>query len=149
MWKAPSRDEAIRRVEEYLKTPGYQTIPPFEETVRTIKKLAEYHELHVVTGRTEFLSVATEAMLAQYFPDIFTSIEYMGMFSGHNLSKGDVCEQIRADLLIDDHMMHAEQVAAKGIQVLLFGEYPWNQGKILSPHITRVRDWAEVEKVLL
>ena len=148
-WGVDNDKEAIWRVEEYLRSDEYQNIPPFEEAVRSIKKLAEFHELHLVTGRTELLTAATEAMLEQYLPGVFTSIEYTGMFGNHRRSKADVCVQISADLLIDDHIAHAEQVAEKDIDVFLFGEYPWNQGEILSPHITRVRNWSEVERALI
>jgi uncharacterized HAD superfamily protein len=88
-------------------------------------------------------------MLTEFFPGIFTSIEYTSTYAGRSRSKGDVCEQIGADLLIEDHLGHAKEVAERGIEVLLFGSYPWNQAKKLPKSIRRVRDWAEVEQLLL
>jgi 5'(3')-deoxyribonucleotidase len=149
VWQVDSDEEAIIRIEKYLKTREYQRIAPFQETIASIKKLSQKHELHVVTGRSEFLSIATQTMLDTYFPGIFASIEFTGMFGERVRSKGDVCAQIGADLLIDDHLVHAERVAEKGIDVLLFGDYPWNRREFSSKHITRVRDWLEVERILL
>lgn len=148
-WQAESSKEAITRIEKYLETDEYQQIAPFQETIRSIKKLSRHYELHIVTGRSEFLAVATKDIVETYFPGIFASIEFTNMFSEKSRSKGDVCIQIGADLLIDDHLGHAEKVAEKGIDVLLFGDYPWNQGEFSSKHITRVHDWAAVEQILL
>lgn len=148
-WGVTTTGEAIRRVEEYLKTDEYRRIPPFKETVASIAKLAKHHELHIVTGRSEFLAVATETMLEQYFPGMFASIEYTGMFANRPRSKADVCAEIGADLLIDDHLGHAKSVAKRGIDVLLFGDYPWNQMETLPAHIRRAKDWIAVEQILL
>ncbi len=51
--------------------------------------------------------------------------------------------------LIDDHLHHALTVAECDINVLLFGDYPWNQASHLPDTIRRVRDWHEVAEVLL
>jgi hypothetical protein len=88
-------------------------------------------------------------MLERYFHGLFTSVEHTGMFGKTARSKGDVCVEIGADLLIDDHLHHAQQVAAKNIDVLLFGNYPWNQAETLPKHIRRVQGWADVEELLL
>ncbi len=148
-WDVKTEEEAILRCEEFLRTDEFQKVAPAKETVASIKRIAEVHELHLVTGRSDFLEAATMAMVELYFPKVFASVEHTGMYGEKPRSKGDVCVQIKADVMIDDHIRHAEQVAERGIHVLLFGDYPWNQRKTLPKYIRRVKDWAEVERILL
>lgn len=149
VWGTKTHEEAIERVHAYLDTPEYQNMPPFEEAIDVLTKLSKKYELHLVTARRDALAEATERMLAEHFPGVFTSIQFTNHFSGTAKTKAQVCQEIGADLLIDDHLNHAELAAKCGIRVLLFGEYPWNQTQELSQNITRVRDWHDVAKQLL
>lgn len=149
LWAADDEQTAIGRVDAFLMTSEYQHMPPFQEAIDIIHQISKHHELHVVTGRSDFLTQATEDMLNKYFPGIFRSVEYTNFFSKTPRSKADVTRQLGADLLIDDHLHHAEVVAATGVDVYLFGEYPWNQTDQLPPRITRVRDWTTVAERLL
>ena len=149
LWDVPDTATAIRRVEDYTKTPEYQHAKPFTESIDAIRELGKYHELHLVTGRPDFLTTATTNMLTQYFPDLFSSLEFTNFFHEKARSKADVCTQLNADYLIEDHLHHAQLVAACGTKVLLFGDYPWNQtDKPLPANITRVPDWSAVTKLL-
>jgi uncharacterized HAD superfamily protein len=143
-WNAPDDETAIRRVDEYLKTNEYQQAAPFKEAIHAIKLLGKYHDLHVVTARSDFLSESTIGTLTQHFPNVFQSVEFTNFYGENPRSKSEVCQQLHADLLIDDHIHHAELAAKCGIDVFLFGSYPWNQGVITSPNIQRVKDWDEV-----
>jgi broad-specificity NMP kinase/5'(3')-deoxyribonucleotidase len=150
VWGVSDVATAIERVEGYLKTDEYRNAPPLQEAIAATKHLAKHYELHIVTGRTEFLAVATQAMLDQYFSGVFQSIEFTGFFGDKARSKADVCRDLGADLLIDDHLHHVKQVAESGIDVLLFGEYPWNQtAEDLPGNVRRVSDWEAVTGLLL
>ena len=141
--------EAIGRIEEYLYSDEYRNAEPFLEAIGAVQELGEAHELHVVTGRNDHLTEATESMLEKYFPEIFKSVEFTNFFGEKSRSKADVCRELGADILIDDHLHHAKVVAECGVQVLLFGDYPWNTAEELPENIERVRDWQEVVKRLL
>jgi 5'(3')-deoxyribonucleotidase len=140
---------ATERVDEYLASEEYKNLPPLQEAIHAIRQLGEHHELHVVTGRADYLAEATHTMLKKHFPDIFRSVEFTNYFGKNSRSKAQVCKDIGADLLIDDHLHHAEVVAAEGIEVLLFGDYPWNKADTLPPNITRVRGWNDIVERLL
>ena len=144
LWGVGDKAVAVQRVEAYMKTKEYQQAQPFQEAIEAIRILSRYHELHVVTGRADFLAQATTDMLSEYFPDIFQGIEFTNFFGKAYRSKSQVCQELGADLLIDDHMHHAEVVAQCGMDVLLFGRYPWNEGDIALPNIRRVKNWNEV-----
>lgn len=149
-WGVTKDTEAIERVAKYMESDEYRSAPPFQDAITTIQELSKHYELHMVTGRTILLETVTKEMLAQYFPNLFTSLEFTGLFSDTPRTKSDVCTQLGADLLIDDHLGHALPVAACGVDVLLFGEYPWNQTtEPLPPNVQRAKDWNAVKKVLL
>lgn len=51
--------------------------------------------------------------------------------------------------LVEDHLDHAAAVAAEGIDVVLFGLYPWNQAEKLPERVTRVPDWPTATELLI
>ena len=61
---------AIERVHKYQLTPEFQDMPPFREAIAAIRQLSAKYEMHVVTGRQDFLAQATSAMLQEHFPNI-------------------------------------------------------------------------------
>jgi len=149
-WGAESDQSAKDRVDLYLESVEYQNAEPFIEAIEAIRKLGEHHELHLVTGRADFLSAATEEMLSLHFPGLFKSLEFTNFFGQNPRSKGDVCTQLSADYLIEDHLHHAKVVAECGTQVLLFGEYPWNQtDEPLPANVQRVQGWSGVVSTLI
>lgn len=70
-------------------------------------------------------------------------------------TKGDVCRQIGANVLVDDHVVHGESVLAAGInEVIVFGDYPWNRSVELSKGMVRCLNWfgdhgviGEIERI--
>jgi uncharacterized HAD superfamily protein len=147
-WDAPDIATAVRRIETYLGTEEYQNIAPFIEAIEVIQDLSRRHTLHVVTGRTDFLAAATTDMLARYFPGVFQSVEFTNFFGENSRPKATVCQELGVDVLIDDHLHHATTVAECGVEVLLFGDYPWNQSNALPANVRRVRNWREVASLL-
>lgn len=150
-WEVSDKETAIRRVDEYLNSSEYLDIPPLQETIDAITQLSKYHELHVVTGRSEAIAKTTKDMLQKYFPGVFHSIEFTNYITIDRVSrsKADACQRLDADLLIDDHLHHTKVVAECGIEALLFGDYPWNQADTLPKNVRRVKGWQEVAGLLL
>ncbi len=148
-WGTSDQASVVERVEDYLENKNYQHFPPMENCIETINKLAERYELHVVTGRSSRLRPSTTAAINYFFPNIFSSVVYTNFFNSNIRSKADICRKLQANLLIDDHLPHVIGVAEQGIDVLLFGDYPWNQAENLPPHIRRVTSWSEIADLLL
>ena len=149
VWGVGEYGEAVKRVQAYLSSHEYLNLPPFKEAIDAITQLSKYYELHVVTARHDELAEATKRMLAEHFPGLFKSIEFTNHFSETARTKAQVCQAIGAQILIDDHLNHAELAAECGIQVLLFGDYPWNKADSLPPTIVRVSGWNDVAQKLL
>lgn len=96
---------------------------------------------YVVTARTESVrGYATEAWLATHMPEIHYASRVR--FTNHYLesggqSKGEVCQSIGADILIDDNVDFLHSATAYGIHGILL-EKPWNRTKKVTGKITRV-----------
>lgn len=82
-------------------------------------------------------------MIRKQFSDVFQSVVFTSMRDGKR-SKVDVCRELCVSILIEDHLGHALPVAKAGIEVLLFGDYSWNQADSLPVNVHRVKDWAAV-----
>lgn len=67
------RFEVLRRLAEIQTTPEYAAIAPPAHTVAAVRRLAEQHDLHLVTARELSVAHVTEYMIDQYFPDCFVS----------------------------------------------------------------------------
>ncbi len=149
-WQAPSMEEAIRRVDKVLKAGMTDDILPIPEAVESITQLVKRgHELHLVTGRQDYMEPATRRLLSSYFPDMFRTIEHTNYYAASGSvakrrTKGEVCRVIGANVLIDDHIVHGNDVLDAGVaDVVVFGDYPWNRHQQLSRGMVRCISWAE------
>jgi uncharacterized HAD superfamily protein len=149
VWGVEHQDEAIARVYAYLRSEEHAMIPPVKEAVEALRALSKRHEIHLVTGRADFLKEATLAWIDEHFPGVFTSTEFTNFIvpTSHQhvtRSKADVARQLAADVFIEDHPHHARIVADAGVQVLLY-DWPWNRSIGAGvANVTRVRDWREI-----
>ncbi len=146
-WGTDKQQEVTNRVNKFIQSAEFAETKPPENTIKSVEKLATMHELHLVTGRASELEPVTVAMLDRYFPGCFTSIEHTNYFhQSKSRSKGEVCQQIGADVLVDDHIAHGESVLSHGVErVIVFGNYPWNSSDTLIHGMVRCKDWTAVE----
>jgi 5'(3')-deoxyribonucleotidase len=150
-WQTPDVETAIRRVNSYLETPEYSAQEPVRMAIETIRALGKKYNLYIITGRPDFTEEATRRWLKKHFPDVFRDVIFSNFYDPNKIRhKGDICLEIGAELLIDDHLGHILNVAACGMDGLLFGNYPWNvTEQALPDNVQRVRDWEEVAGILL
>lgn len=144
-WQADAATIA-ERIYDIQLSEEYGEVAPFADAIEVCHRLAEQHELHLVTARPGRLMTLTIAMLERYFEGVFREIEHVGL--GGN--KGDICRNLNADVLVDDSATHLETAAQCGISHLLwFGDYPWQSGGVKNGiAITCCHDWHEVEQVV-
>lgn len=149
-WGAPSHKQAVRRVSDLLYEGIADSLAPTRETVEALQYLASVDEIHMVTGRQTNLEPATHRMLERYLPGIFRTVEHTNYYADPergfvSRTKGEVCAAIGADVLIDDHIVHASSVLESGLQeVIVWGDYPWNHDQKLKPGMVRCVSWEEV-----
>ncbi|KAJ3212408.1 hypothetical protein HDU83_005786 [Entophlyctis luteolus] len=157
-----TRKQAIDKVRLFYASDHFsermQVVPGARVALETLK---DWYDLVVVTARQEVVHQETHLFLRSHFPDIFTDVH----FANHYLTpeeaarmvsktKGELCQEVGAKILIDDSLQHARECAAKGIRVFLFdheGEYGWNKlpdGMHLPDNVSRVHKWDEVVEAL-
>lgn len=110
--------------------------------------LAATKKIIGVTSRRESLRPITESVLEAIAPGAFSNVIFATYFSqGVKItrSKAEICQQIGAESLIDDHLKHCLAVNAVGIDAILFGDYAWNRPTEELPiGVVPADHWGEV-----
>ncbi|KAF9976287.1 hypothetical protein BGZ73_008833 [Actinomortierella ambigua] len=154
-----TREESILKWRAFFDSPYFLKVEPVEGSLETLKLLkSRRFSLVIVTARQQFVAELTKKFVDRHYPGIFESI----YFANHYLTeqerltfiskpKSAICRDVGAELLIDDSLENAIEVAQEGISVLLFdlhGEYRWNKlapGEELPEKITRVKSWKDIQ----
>ncbi|KAF5481593.1 hypothetical protein F2P56_002233 [Juglans regia] len=152
-----SRDEADIRVHEFFKTPYFKTgIHPIPGARRALHTLSRFCNLSVVTSRQNAIKDHTIDWIEKHYPGLFQEIHFGNHFAldGVSRPKSEICRSLGANVLIDDNPRYAIECAEIGIRVLLFdyeNSYPWCKTESVNQHplVTKVHNWAEVEKQLM
>lgn len=146
VWGTPDDETAVQRVNEYLLTEEYHELLPGDGALYGLSNIKERgYEPYIVTGRPNFVEEATRRYLMRHFPNVFHGVEFTNYFSADlRRDKGEICRRLGAEIGIDDHIDHARSMAAAGIEVILFGNYPWNQTDELPEGVTRCVNWPAV-----
>ncbi|KAJ6604220.1 hypothetical protein DFH09DRAFT_1442244 [Mycena vulgaris] len=142
-WKNPfwgTIQETFDKVKEFYSTDAiFQAIPVpgAREGVQSLKDMG--YNLVIVTARTPEVADASWEWVEKYFPGAFAHLVFTGQFKdAHklhhnevltNLTKSQVCADLKAQVLIDDSAENAIQcsTASSPTRVLLFGDYEWNK----------------------
>ncbi len=105
-----------------------------------------------VTSRRESLREVTAQVLEEVAPGAVEDVVFATYFKGGEKitrSKADICRQIGATTLIDDHLKHCLAVNDAGFDSILFGDYPWNRPSgDLPAGIARAGNWQETLEIL-
>ena len=82
------------------------------------------------------------------YPNIFTELHFANHYAtdGTSRTKGEICTEINAILLIDDSFHNVKSCVTHGIPTLLFGNYPWN--RIILPNETHLIDNIMISRVI-
>lgn len=141
-------DVTMDKLNKFIKTEAFQNVKPLRDAISTIQYLKSKYNLIVVTARQDFYYDMTHKWLEQAFPATFSSVHFTDYAGGTLLKipKSKACIDNGAEYLIDDNLGNAFECAEAGINVLLFGDYPWNKTKELPAGIVRVRDWRAVKE---
>lgn len=144
-------DDFVKRIKAFSDEGFFRSHQPAESIKSALKKLTYTYDLIVITSRWQEWEHDTQLWLDKHFPGLFTEVHFANSLTWHRGDKRDkasICQQLDVDVLIDDSLHNAEQVSGVGLQVLLFGDYPWNQADELPENVRRVKDWSEVVEVL-
>jgi len=145
VWKC-TEEEAIDRIIEFNNSPFMNKIKPMPGAIKGIKHLSGFHELHVITSRSDTTEKITDLWIKKHFPNIFKSINHTnqsGKKENNRVKKSEVAKKLGINLFIEDHLEYALDCASLDIEVLLMN-MPWNQTRKLPKNITRVYSWKEI-----
>jgi uncharacterized HAD superfamily protein len=144
------RAEMHIRYMEFKSLHLLEQLNPVKGAVDGLKKLIEMgFDLHLVTARPQIIEEETRKWLSVHFKDIYLPIHFThpGTGNSHHLKKSEICKEIGAEILIDDHMENALDCAENGIKVFLM-DAPWNQTEDLPPNVVRVKSWKDITALL-
>lgn len=148
--------EATEKVHDFFKTDHFKQIAVLPRAQAGIAALKQKgFNLVVVTSRQLVIEDATRDWLRRNFPDdTFSHVAFGNHWGkqGVKTSKAELCRSLGAQVLIDDSLAYASEVALQGVHALLFdldGAYMWNQQPNLPSGVTRVTGWdMAVEQVV-
>lgn len=145
-----TKEDMIKKVIEFYDTSYFQEIKPVSGAQEVTSRLAQQHQLTVITARQTIITAETEKWLDRYFPQCFSSINFTNQWcsKGKARLKSSVGVEKDIELMVEDSLMHAYDCAAAGITVLLMDmDYGWNQTtERLPSNITRVHSWEQIEE---
>lgn len=143
-----SYDVIEEKLKRFIETDAFKNNQPLEDAVAVIKHLEKTYDIFVVTSRQDFYYDITHSWLTQHFPDVFKAVHFTSWAGSTSLKvpKSQICIENKASYLIDDNLDFALEAAQAGLEVLLFGDYPWNIQEKLPPAITRVKNWQAVKR---
>lgn len=121
-----------------------------------LERLSQVYNLCIITSRRTQVRQDTLEWIHRHYPGIFSDevIYFAGIWdtidhqSAHQ-TKAGIADSIGVDFLIDDQLKHCQAIAESGKKAILFGDYSWNQSNSLKEGVTRVADWAAVEKYFM
>ncbi|KAJ3071921.1 hypothetical protein HDU99_002315 [Rhizoclosmatium hyalinum] len=158
-----TKEESYEKVRQFYESTHFSermtVVPGAFEALNVLK---EHYDLVIITARQEVVHKETHAFVEEHFRGVFKEIH----FANHYLTpeeakrmvsktKGQLCEEVGATILVDDSLHHVFECAKRGIRVFLFdheGAYMWNklaEDVVLPENATRVHQWDDVVKALV
>lgn len=136
----------LERVKAFYQSSDHAEVEPIPGAVEAVRCLRDRHLLDIVTSRPDTFRECTHTWIERFFPGIFRALHFTNGFGAANgvrkRLKSEICKEIGAIVLVDDALKHAEEVAKKGIPVLL-PDRPWNRD--YTPRgVIRVKSWDEI-----
>ena len=123
-------------------------IPLLPGALFALKELTSKFNIIFITSRHHSWEAATRRWLKNVFSDI-PSIDIYFTDSHHNAhgkSKGHLCKELKAKILIDDNAEHCRSAIDEDVRAILFGEYGWHLD--VDKRIIRCKDWQAVLEYL-
>jgi len=142
-WGTSDKELIVSRITGIQLSDGFVALKPMSGSQHALEALQNTYELHLVTSRSEAVTATTQTMVDTYFSGVFTGIHHVGGGG----SKRDTFTRLAPVIAIDDNLKKIDEALLVGTKTgLLFGDYPWNESMSLPIGVTRVENWAAVER---
>jgi uncharacterized HAD superfamily protein len=142
----PGGPEEGRIVYKQYRDQEHIEIAPIQGAKEALEHLAKNYELVVITARSTEVEQKTKQWIYRHFPKLFKDVHLLGYDhdGGTHRTKADMCLELGAEYLIDDHPENILLADKAGIKAILFGEYPWNARVQYPNTVTKASNWQEV-----
>jgi uncharacterized HAD superfamily protein len=139
-----TREEAIQKVNDFHNTSYFDQIPPVTGALEAVQQLKKNNELFIITSRPYYMIPKTQKCIDHYFPNSFKEIHFTNQYSaeGSHVTKGDICNKLNIEVLIEDSLQFALDSCVPGRKVLLMNR-PWNASPELPEGIIRINSWED------
>lgn len=131
---------------DFYGSPEHAVTEPIPGAVDAIQYLSQKFYLDIITSRPESARIPTSAWRKRFVPtglrDCHFTNWYVNSEASRRRLKSEVCAEIKAQVLIEDVLHNAEDVAKSGVPVLL-PDRPWNRD-CTPPGVVRVHSWKEI-----
>lgn len=109
--------------------------------------LNRHADIYLVTSRDQLWENATRQWFRRQFANDDISLHFCESHKDDTAqTKGQLCKELGAELLIDDNPEHCRTALDEGIDAMLFGNYGWHHGASLPA--MRCRTWTDVVREL-
>lgn len=143
------KEEMWIRFAEFRAFHLLERVVPVKGAIEGIKRLIKMgYKPHFVTARPQEIEKETKAWFKIHFKEKNFPIYFTHSSSGirpQKKKKSQICKEIGAKILIDDHLSNALDCAENGILVYML-DTPWNKRDSLPSNIIRVKSWKEILK---
>jgi 5'(3')-deoxyribonucleotidase len=153
IWEC-TKEQAVERVFEFYHSEEFPQLVPVEGAVEAVNNLKVKYDLVVVSSRPAFMLERTHQSIDKYFPGCFSEVHLTDSYGPVGLyrKKSQVCQEVGAVAIIDDHIENTRDCALNGVKPYLF-RAPWNlmysDRQLESEGITPLRDWSDALEKLL
>ncbi len=118
-------------------------VPVMADAQYAIKQLASRCHIVFVTSRDASWEAATRIWLKEQFGNDTIELYFCESHRrGSAQNKGQICRDIKAQLLIDDNVSHCYSAINEGVDAVLFGKYGWHSDA--PKEMKKCKDWPSV-----
>ncbi len=136
------KEEGKKLLEEFYSLNDFDEIPLIEGSREAIIKLSKSNEVYIITARPLQWRDKTKKFLDKYFCGEEISLIHSRDNTDKAIYKREICNNLKIDVLIEDHGDIALQCAEIGVKVFLL-DHPYNKN-CEHKNITRVNSWDEI-----
>lgn len=117
-------------------------VPLIASASLIIKELQKRYHIILLTSRNPALEAGTRVWLKEH---IAGDVELYFAKNGRmkiGRSKGELCKELGAFMLIDDNIEHCQSAIDNGVEAIVFGQYGWQTSEVEGA--VRCKDWPAV-----
>lgn len=109
----------------------------------SLSQLAKQYNVVLVTSREAVREEVTRQWFNEHLNAHVSDVYFTTLHrNAQRLTKGQICRELGACMLIDDNVEHCQSALAEGVDAILFGSYGWQY--TVPNDMVRCRDWHEV-----